>query len=113
MNSIGDGGDDHAADQGCAAGRVGTRERPRAGKALYVDMLGFELQADNAWGEGRHWVEVAPEGGTTSLTLVTWFASMPPGSLKGVVFLVDDVCATYEALIAQGVTFDVPPEDQP
>jgi hypothetical protein len=76
-------------------------------------MLGFELQADNAWGEGRHWVEVAPEGGTTSLTLVTWFASMPPGSLKGVVFLVDDVCATYEALIAQGVTFDVPPEDQP
>jgi catechol 2,3-dioxygenase-like lactoylglutathione lyase family enzyme len=91
---------------------VPVNDQERA-KRFYVDMLSLELRADNAWGEGRHWVEVAPEGATTSLTLVTWFASMLPGSLKGVVFLVDDVRATYEVLIARGVTFDVPPEDQP
>ncbi len=57
---------------------VGDQERARD---FYVDALGFELRADETWGEGMRWVEVAPEGSATSLTLVTWFESMPPGSL--------------------------------
>jgi catechol 2,3-dioxygenase-like lactoylglutathione lyase family enzyme len=71
-------------------------------RAFYTDTLGFELRAENTFGEGARWMEVAPRGSATSLTLVTWFAAMPPGSLQGLVFAVDDVRATYEELLAKG-----------
>ena len=82
-------------------------------KSFYVDALGFELRADNPWGDGMRWVEVAPEGALTSLALVTWFESMPPGSLQGLVVLADDILATYDDLVARGVPFDFPPTEMP
>ncbi len=91
---------------------VPIRDQERA-KAFYVDQLGFELRRDAPWGEGMRWVEVAPVGSPTALTLVTWFESMPPGSLQGLVVTTDDIHATYAALQAKGVTFDSPPVEQP
>ena len=41
--------------------------------AFYVGTLGFELVADNRMGPAQRWVQVAPKGATTSITLVTWF----------------------------------------
>ncbi len=81
-------------------------------KAFYVDALGFELRLDNPWAPDMRWVEVAPRGAVTSLTLVTWFPSMPPGSLKGLVVATDDIYATYEVLCAKGVYFETPPTEQ-
>ena len=82
-------------------------------KSFYVDALGFELRADNPWGDRMRWVEVAPEGAMISLTLVTWFDSMPPGSLQGLVVVTDDIQATYDELVARGVPFDFPPTEIP
>ena len=82
-------------------------------KSFYTDTLGFELRTENVFGEGMRWIEVAPEGSATSLTLVTWFEAMPPGSLQGLVFAVDDVHATYEELLAKGVPFDFAPREMP
>ena len=82
-------------------------------RAFYTDTLGFELRAENTFGEGARWIEVAPRGSATSLTLVTWFEAMPPGSLQGLVFAVDNVRATYEELLAKGVPFDFPPREMP
>jgi len=82
-------------------------------KSYYTDTLGFELRTENAFGEGIRWIEVAPQGSTSSLSLVTWFEAMPPGSLQGLVFAVDDVHATYEELLAKGVPFDFPPREMP
>jgi len=82
-------------------------------RSFYTESLGFELRTENAFGEGMHWIEVASEGSTTSLSLVTWFEAMPPGSLQGLVFTVDDVQATYEELRAKGVPFDFPPREMP
>jgi catechol 2,3-dioxygenase-like lactoylglutathione lyase family enzyme len=48
-------------------------------KSFYTDTLGFELRAENVFGDGMRWIEVAPQDSTTSLTLVTWFEDMPPG----------------------------------
>ncbi|MGP0030649.1 MAG: VOC family protein [Acidimicrobiales bacterium] len=66
---------------------------------FYVDTLGFELMADTDMGPMR-WVQVRPPGSATSLTLVTWFPTMPAGSLKGTVLessaLEDDI-ATFKA----------------
>jgi catechol 2,3-dioxygenase-like lactoylglutathione lyase family enzyme len=82
-------------------------------RTFYVDTLGFELRADQGWGDGMRWVEVAPEGSATSLTLVTWFESMPPGSLQGLVLTADDIHATHEELAGKGVPFDFPPTEMP
>jgi len=50
---------------------------PERSKAFYVDQLGFELVRDDDSIPGIRWVQVAPRGSSTSLTLVTWFDTMP------------------------------------
>jgi catechol 2,3-dioxygenase-like lactoylglutathione lyase family enzyme len=70
---------------------------------FYVDDLGFELLSDTGLGPDMRWVMVAPPGASTALTLVTWFPSMPAGSLKGLVLEVDDLEATVAALGEKGI----------
>lgn len=80
---------------------------------FYVDVLGFELIDDVTMGESMRWVRVAPQGAETSLTLVTWFPSMPAGSLRGIVLETDDVERDAAALRARGVMLDGDVQDQP
>ncbi|HEY2673515.1 MAG TPA: VOC family protein [Rugosimonospora sp.] len=80
---------------------------------FYVDTLGFELLSDNAMGPTGRWVQVRPKGGQTSITLVTWFDSMPPGSLRGLVIESDDLDSDVEALTARGLTIDGGIQDAP
>jgi predicted enzyme related to lactoylglutathione lyase len=72
-------------------------------KAFYADKLGFELVADTAMGPGQRWVQVRPAGGDTSITLVTWFDTMPPGSAKGTVVESDDLDADVATIRSRGV----------
>ncbi|MEJ3658132.1 VOC family protein [Actinomycetes bacterium KLBMP 9759] len=81
---------------------VPVRDQDRA-KEFYVEKLGFRAVADDPFGSGRRWVQLAPSGGGASITLVTWFPSMPPGSMKGLVVEVADVAAARRQLIADGV----------
>ena len=82
-------------------------------KAFYVDQLGLELVRDDDSVPGLRWVQVAPTAGGTALTLVTWFESMPAGSLQGLVLTSDDLQADYEQLAAKGVEFDQPLQERP
>jgi predicted enzyme related to lactoylglutathione lyase len=82
-------------------------------KSFYVEQLGFELKRDDTSVPGMRWVQVAPKHGTTSLTLVTWFDSMPPGSLRGLVLSSSDLDKDYKELVAKGVEFEQPPTKQP
>jgi catechol 2,3-dioxygenase-like lactoylglutathione lyase family enzyme len=75
-------------------------------KDFYVNTLGFALVADSPMGPDQRWVAVAPRGAETTLTLVTWFETMPPGSLKGVVIETDDLEADVAALRDRGVTIE-------
>jgi catechol 2,3-dioxygenase-like lactoylglutathione lyase family enzyme len=75
---------------------------PGASKAFYTEVLGFELVMDNAFGKRLRWVMLRPPGGGTAITLVTWFETMPPGSLKGGVLSVPDIEATLAELQAKG-----------
>ncbi|GAB3274107.1 glyoxalase superfamily protein [Kineosporia babensis] len=70
---------------------------------FYVNVLGFEVLRDNHMGPAQRWVQVAPKGAQTSITLVTWFDSMPAGSLTGLVLHVDDLDAQLAELAGQGV----------
>jgi catechol 2,3-dioxygenase-like lactoylglutathione lyase family enzyme len=79
---------------------------------FYVHVLGFDLVRDNPMGDQR-WVEVAPKGGQTSITLVTWFPTMLPGSAKGLVLETDDLAADVAALTARGVVVPDGIQEQP
>ena len=82
-------------------------------KAFFLENLGFEEVSDAPYGEGRRWVEVRPTGSPTSLTLVTWFPSMPAGSLQGLVIDTPDVQGAYTELMASGVHFAHEPRKEP
>jgi catechol 2,3-dioxygenase-like lactoylglutathione lyase family enzyme len=82
-------------------------------KEFHVDKLGFELTREDDSIPGLRWVQVTPKGGSTSLTLVTWFETMPPGSLQGLVLTSDSLESDCRDLEARGVKFDRPLQDQP
>jgi len=81
--------------------------------SFYVDALGFDLVADNAMGPDQRWVQVAPKGADTSITLVTWLPTMPAGSLKGLVLETDDLDSDVVALTGRGVAIDGGIQDEP
>jgi len=82
-------------------------------KAFYVDKLGLKVVREDGTIPGIRWVQVAPDGGTAALTLVTWFEQMPPGCVQGLVLSSNDLDADYKTFTANGVHFDSPPEQQP
>jgi catechol 2,3-dioxygenase-like lactoylglutathione lyase family enzyme len=81
-------------------------------KAFYADTLGFEVVSDHPMGEGMRWVQLRPPNSATSITLVSWFDAMPPGSLKGTVLATDDINATYQQLEGRGLRWNGPVEEQ-
>jgi predicted enzyme related to lactoylglutathione lyase len=86
---------------------------PDRAKAFYTEVLGFEVLADNRMSPAQRWVQVAPKGADTSITLVTWFESMPAGSLRGLVLETDDLDADVAALTARGLSIPDGIQDQP
>jgi catechol 2,3-dioxygenase-like lactoylglutathione lyase family enzyme len=82
-------------------------------KKFYTDDLGFELLRDDTSVPGIRWLQVAPPQGGTALTLVTWFDTMPAGSLRGLVLVTSDLDADYLRLRDLGVQFAQPPTQQP
>jgi len=71
-------------------------------KTFYTEKLGFTVVRELALGEQR-WVELAPPGSAATITLVTWFPRMTPGSLQGLVFDTDNIAQASEELKARGV----------
>jgi catechol 2,3-dioxygenase-like lactoylglutathione lyase family enzyme len=91
---------------------IPVRDQDRA-RDFYVDVLGFELIADTAMDPDMRWVQVAPPGAQTSITLVTWFPTMPAGSTKGTVLETDDLDGDVAALAARGLAIDGGIQQQP
>jgi catechol 2,3-dioxygenase-like lactoylglutathione lyase family enzyme len=89
---------------------VSDQERARS---FYVETLGMKLVRDDYSVPGMRWIQVAPPGGGTQLTLVTWFESMPAGSLRGLVLRIANLQRTFDALVKEGVRFEGPPTKQP
>jgi catechol 2,3-dioxygenase-like lactoylglutathione lyase family enzyme len=73
-------------------------------RTLYVDALGFQVIRENPWGDGS-WIELAPQGSSVSISLVTWFANIQPGGVSGLVLSSNDLDADFATLSARGVTF--------
>jgi catechol 2,3-dioxygenase-like lactoylglutathione lyase family enzyme len=72
-------------------------------KVFYRDVLGFELVREEPMGPGQSWIQLAPQGCSTTIALVTWFEAMRPGSLQGVMLNVTDIDRDHRELGARGL----------
>jgi len=82
-------------------------------KEFYTEVLGLEVMQDMPMDATSRWIQVRPPGSEASLTLVTWFPSMPAGSLKGLVLETDDLEATITEMASKGFTIDGQIDEQP
>jgi len=72
-------------------------------KNFYRDVVGFELLREEPMGPGQKWIQLAPQGCSTTIALVTWFESMRPGGLQGVMLNSSDIERDYEELTGRGL----------
>ena len=72
-------------------------------KLFYRDVLGFALIREEPMGPGMRWIQLAPRGQSVTIALVTWFDTMKPGGLQGVMVNTDDIDAEHAALQSRGL----------
>jgi predicted enzyme related to lactoylglutathione lyase len=79
-------------------------ENQENSKAFYLK-LGFQVVLEKPFDHGQKWVQMAfPGQSNVSITLVTWFPNMPPGSINGFVIKTDDIEWEKTELAAKGIT---------
>jgi catechol 2,3-dioxygenase-like lactoylglutathione lyase family enzyme len=71
-------------------------------KRFYSEVLGFTVLTDAPFQPNARWIEMAPGGARPSITLVNWFPTMPPGSVKGLVLTATDLDAAWRTLTERG-----------
>jgi catechol 2,3-dioxygenase-like lactoylglutathione lyase family enzyme len=73
-------------------------------KVFYQEILGFNLLREESMGpSGGKWIQLAPPGCATTIALVTWFDSMKPGGLQGVMLNSSDIDADHLLLRSRGL----------
>lgn len=73
-------------------------------KAFYADQLGFNVDHDTVISENVRIVQLTPPGSGCSIVIGKGAVpDMPPGSLKGLQLVVNDVRAAHAQLAERGV----------
>ncbi len=71
-------------------------------KEFYL-RIGFEILAEEQMKDNTRWIQMGLPGAQTSISLVTWFKSMQPGAMQGVVLVTDDIRSEFASLKGQGL----------
>jgi catechol 2,3-dioxygenase-like lactoylglutathione lyase family enzyme len=72
-------------------------------KAFYVDQVGFQADHDTTVNPDLRFVQLTPPGSACSIAFGLGLTDAPPGSVKGLQVVVDDVHSWREKLVASGV----------
>jgi catechol 2,3-dioxygenase-like lactoylglutathione lyase family enzyme len=72
-------------------------------KQFYSELLQFKVVRDEPMGPDQRWIQLAPSASSSTITLVTWFDAMPPGSMQGIVLQTDNVHREYKSLQGRGL----------
>ena len=72
-------------------------------KTFYAEKLGFEVDHDTKISEEFRVVQLTPPGSGCSIVVGKGVADMPPGSLKGLQLVVNDIRAARVRLVERGV----------
>jgi catechol 2,3-dioxygenase-like lactoylglutathione lyase family enzyme len=69
----------------------------------FYQRLGWRVDADVSAGQDYRLVHLTPRASKASIVFGKGVTSAPPGSLEGVVLVVDDIAAAREELLSHGV----------
>ena len=72
-------------------------------KAFYSEQAGFNVDLDETFGDTFRVVQLTPPGSACSICIGVGIVDTPPGSVKGLHLVVDDIHATREELLSRGV----------
>jgi catechol 2,3-dioxygenase-like lactoylglutathione lyase family enzyme len=72
-------------------------------KAFYSEQVGFNVDLDETFGDTFRVVQLTPPGSACSIAIGVGIVDTPPGSVKGLHLVVDDIHATREELLSRGV----------
>jgi catechol 2,3-dioxygenase-like lactoylglutathione lyase family enzyme len=72
-------------------------------KVFYRDISGFTLLREESMGPRGKWIQLAPPGCPTTIALVTWFESMKPGALQGVMLNSTDIEGDHHLFSSRGL----------
>lgn len=73
-------------------------------KAFYADQVGFHVDHDTTIGQGQRVVQLTPPGSGCSIAIGEGLVpAMPPGSLKGLQLVVNDITKARAELVERGV----------
>lgn len=75
-------------------------------KEFYL-RIGFELLAEEMMNDKYRWIQLGLPGNITTISLVTWFKEMPPGSLQGLVLATDSIEEDYVNFKRQGLSVSI------
>ncbi|NTY00590.1 VOC family protein [Deinococcus sp. JMULE3] len=71
-------------------------------RAFYADGLGFHVDHDTVRG-GQRLIQFTPRGSGCSVVIGSALRPMPPGTLRGMQLVVNDLRAAHAELLARGV----------
>jgi catechol 2,3-dioxygenase-like lactoylglutathione lyase family enzyme len=74
-----------------------------AARCFYHETLGFDVLMDVPFMPEERWIELAPSGAQTVITLVSWFDAMKPGGVTGLVLETDDIEGDHALLGSRGL----------
>ena len=78
-------------------------------KQFYAEQVGFVVDHDTSMGEDVRIVQLTPPGSGCSIVIgMGMGADMPPGSLRGLQLVVDDVDAAHAQLVAGCLLYTSP-----
>ncbi len=72
-------------------------------KRFYADQVGFNVDVDQQMGESFRVVQLTPPGSACSVSMVSGYSEMAPGTLKGLQLVVADVEQARQHLVDHGV----------
>ncbi len=72
-------------------------------KVFYNERCGFAVDLDTSVGDAFRVVQLTPPGSACSISIGTGLVDSPPGSLKGLQVVVDDIDAARDDLRGRGV----------
>jgi catechol 2,3-dioxygenase-like lactoylglutathione lyase family enzyme len=72
-------------------------------KAFYTEQVGFNADLDETFGDTFRVVQLTPPGSACSIAIGVGIVDTPPGSVKGLHLVVDDIHATRATLLERGV----------
>jgi predicted enzyme related to lactoylglutathione lyase len=72
-------------------------------KEFYVDKVGFNADHDHRVSDEIRFVQLTPPGSACSIALGEGVVDAPPGSVKGMQLVVEDIEAAHAHLVERGV----------